>query len=208
MTVTFQMFATVALSPVTYTYCWRGLNQLSCNFNDAVLELTKHSGRDLVARKSRDAQQSSWFCFGASAVSQEMWSLMESWCRVLLGAVIRVIIIIFQSNWSLLEWQLGGSNSSHHVPCMNTGRRRRRGHANRMKGWKKTKRNGTQKREDIKLELNDEWTKHKTTQNSFFWLETMCSVTKHAVKAPLASLAQLKRESLGSHFEFSDIRLD
>lgn len=77
-----------------------------------------------------------------------------------------------------------------------------------MKGWKKTKTNGTQKREDIKLELNDEWTKHKTTQNSFVWLETMCSVTKHAVKAPLASYAELKRESLGSHFEFSDIRLD
>lgn len=41
MTVTFQMFATVALSPVTCIYCWRGLNQLLCNFNDAVLELTK-----------------------------------------------------------------------------------------------------------------------------------------------------------------------
>lgn len=40
-TVTLQMFATVPLSPVTYTYCWRGLNQLSCNFNDAVLELTR-----------------------------------------------------------------------------------------------------------------------------------------------------------------------
>lgn len=36
-----------------------------------------------------------------------------------------VFIIIFWSNWSLLELQLGGSNSSHHVPCMNTGRRGR-----------------------------------------------------------------------------------
>lgn len=193
--VTFQTLTTGTLSPVTY-YCWRGLNQLSCNINDAVLELTKTSG---LLSGSDEKQRGAakililFWCF----LSQEMWSLMESWCSVLSGAVIKVIIIIFQSNWSLLEWQLGGSNSSHHVPCMNTGRRRRREHANRTKGWRKTKTNGTQKREDIKLELNDGWIKQKTTQNSFLWLWTMCSVTKHAVSESAVGFC--------SHFEFSDV---
>lgn len=34
--------------------------------------------------------------------------------------------MVVWGNWSLLEWQLGGSNSSQHVPCMNNRRRRRR----------------------------------------------------------------------------------